>query len=309
MVKAVGGGAASITASSEGVASQKLNLIVISPCCEVGDGAPPAVQQSFKDALTRNKITVQPPIPSPAARVGGGYVQMRAVGRRLGRTYVLAQSDKIGTAYVVGGAVLAAWQSHGWRRRIARVSGQRPQPGRHAALRERRGAGRQSRCAWSAAASSPSGGCSAMRQAPRARPFPTPPVFSTFGANSGVAQAFAGGAIYQRHGRSAQSAGLLRHRPDPAALQRARRRGRRLRHAGQRRVRHRGPASAEFRRRQHHLVGGRQRGQRAPGGQDPGLIVSPAAAVRGQPGALRGGRLPERQHASASPSPASPISR
>ena len=76
VVKAVGGGAASVTAASEGKASQKLNVIVISPCCQVGDGAPPVVQQSFRDALTRNKISVQPPIPSPAARVGSGYIQM-----------------------------------------------------------------------------------------------------------------------------------------------------------------------------------------------------------------------------------------
>ena len=41
MLKAVGGGAASVTAASEGVASQKINVIVIAPCCQVGDGAPP----------------------------------------------------------------------------------------------------------------------------------------------------------------------------------------------------------------------------------------------------------------------------
>src|ERR1019366_6200349 len=76
LVKAVGGGPASLTAASEGVASPKLNVIVISPCCQLGDGAPPVVQQSFKDALTRNKISVQPPIPSPAQRVGNGYIQV-----------------------------------------------------------------------------------------------------------------------------------------------------------------------------------------------------------------------------------------
>ena len=113
MVKAVGGGAASLTAASEGEASQKLNVIVISPCCQVGDGAPPVVQQSFKDALTRNKISVQPPIPSPAERVGNGYIQMVQSADASAATYILAQSDKVGTAYVVGGAVLTAWQSMG----------------------------------------------------------------------------------------------------------------------------------------------------------------------------------------------------
>jgi hypothetical protein len=112
VLKAVGGGAASLTAASEGKTSQKLNVIVISPCCQVGDGAPPVVQQSFRDALTRNKIPVQPPIPSPAARVGGGYIQM-VQSADSAETYILAQSDKIGTAFVVGGVVLAAWQSLG----------------------------------------------------------------------------------------------------------------------------------------------------------------------------------------------------
>src|SRR5262249_11039656 len=75
-VKAAGGGAASLTAASEGVASSKLNFIVISPCCQVGDGATPAVQQSFNDALARNRISEVTPVASPATRVGNGYVQM-----------------------------------------------------------------------------------------------------------------------------------------------------------------------------------------------------------------------------------------
>ena len=113
VAKAVGGGAASLTASSEGKTSQKVNVIVISPCCQVGDGAPPLVQQSFKDALTRNKISVQLPIPSPAARVGSGYHTNGAVRRCRAATYIVAESDKVGTAFVVGGAVLTAWQSLG----------------------------------------------------------------------------------------------------------------------------------------------------------------------------------------------------
>src|ERR1019366_9558207 len=92
VVKAVGGGAPSLTAASEGVASPKLNVIVISPCCQVGEGAPPVVQQSFKDALTRNKISVQPPIPSPAERVGNGYIQMVQSADGAAATYILAES-------------------------------------------------------------------------------------------------------------------------------------------------------------------------------------------------------------------------
>ncbi|HXK05741.1 MAG TPA: hypothetical protein VMS37_25290, partial [Verrucomicrobiae bacterium] len=75
-VKAAGAGAASLLAASEGVTSPKLNFIVIAPCCQVGDGSTPAVQQSFQDALTRNKISAAIPVPSPAQRVGNGYVQM-----------------------------------------------------------------------------------------------------------------------------------------------------------------------------------------------------------------------------------------
>src|SRR2546430_12399384 len=51
------------------------SFTVIAPCCQVGDGAPTAVQRSFQDALTRNQIAVQLPVAAPAVRVGSGYVQ------------------------------------------------------------------------------------------------------------------------------------------------------------------------------------------------------------------------------------------
>ena len=84
VVKAVGGGAASVTAASEGKASQKLNVIVISPCCQVGDGAPPVVQQSFRDALTRNKISRAATDSQPGGARGQRVYTNGAV-RRLGR--------------------------------------------------------------------------------------------------------------------------------------------------------------------------------------------------------------------------------
>lgn len=194
VLKAVGGGAASVTASSEGVTSQKLNLIVIAPCCAVGDGAPPIVQQSFKDALTRNKITVQSPIPSPAVRVGSGYTQMvQAADGSV--TYVLAQSDKVGTAYVVGGAVLTAWQSMGG------ASGSLGYP-----VSDVSAGGTQRFDSGAALAGNPvrtvSGGVLAKwallgyEAGVAGAPVSDSLLFSTFGANSGAAQSFSGGAIY-----------------------------------------------------------------------------------------------------------------
>ena len=194
VVKAVGGGAASVTAASEGKASQKLNVIVISPCCQVGDGAPPVVQQSFRDALTRNKISVQPPIPSPAARVGSGYIQM-VQSADSADTYMLAQSDKIGTAFVVGGAVLAAWQSLGG------AGGSLGYP-----VTDLSAGGTQRFEGGAALAGNPvrlvSGGILTKwgllgyETGTAGVPLSDPSAFSTFGANSGMAQGFAGGAIY-----------------------------------------------------------------------------------------------------------------
>ena len=206
VAKAVGGGAASLTAASEGVASQKLNVIVISPCCQVGDGAPLAVQQSFQDALTRNKISVQIPIPSPAERVGNGYIQMVQSADASAASYILAQSDKVGTAYLVGGAVLAAWQSLGG------AGGTLGYP-----VTDLSAGGTQRFESGAALAGSPvrlvSGGILSKwgllgyEAGAAGVPVSDPTIFATFGANSGVAQAFAGGAIYDGTGgpRSGQA--------------------------------------------------------------------------------------------------------
>ena len=111
VVTAVGAGAASVQASSQGVASAKANFIVVAPCCQVGDGAPTAVQQAFQDALTRDKIAVATPVQAPASRVGNGYVQM--VQSIAGSVVMLAQSDTLGTAYVVAGPLLTSYQAMG----------------------------------------------------------------------------------------------------------------------------------------------------------------------------------------------------
>jgi len=195
VAKAVGGGAASVTAASEGVASPRLNVIVIAPCCQVGDGAPPAVQQSFQDALTRNKISVQVPVPSPAQRVAGGYIQMVQSAGASAAMYILAQSDKVGAAYVVGGDVLAIWQSMGG------AGGTLGYP-----ITDLSAGGTQRFENGAALAGNPvrlvSGGVLTKwgllgyEAGAAGVPVADASVFSTFGANSGVAQAFSGGAIY-----------------------------------------------------------------------------------------------------------------
>jgi uncharacterized protein (TIGR03437 family) len=112
VITAIGSGAASVQAASQGVSSGKIVFIVISPCCQIGDGAPLSVQQAFRDALTRNKLSVQQPLPAPAGRVGSGYVQM-APAADSSAVYMLAQSDRLGTAYVVSGALLTRYQALG----------------------------------------------------------------------------------------------------------------------------------------------------------------------------------------------------
>jgi uncharacterized protein (TIGR03437 family) len=206
VLKAVGGGAASITASSEGVTSQKINVIVIAPCCQVGDGAPPAVQQSFQDALTRNKILVQPPIPSPATRVGGGYVQVVQSADTPPVTWLVAQSDKVGTAYVVGGAVLAAWQVLGG------AGGTLGYP-----VSDLSAGGTQRFENSAALAGNPvrvvSGGIRTKwgllgyESGAAGAPVADAVSFSTFGANAGLSQGFSGGTIYAATGgpRSGQA--------------------------------------------------------------------------------------------------------
>ena len=195
VAKAVGGGAASLAASSEGKTSQKVNVIVISPCCQIGDGAPPLVQQSFKDALTRNQIAVQAPIPSPATRAGSGYLQIVQSADAGGATFLVAESDKVGSAFVVGGAVLAAWQSLGG------AVGPLGYP-----VSDLSAGGTQRFENGAALAGNPvrlvSGGILTKwgllgyETGAAGAPVSDAAVFSTFGANSGSAQAFTGGAIY-----------------------------------------------------------------------------------------------------------------
>jgi len=113
VLTAVGTGTANVVASSEGVNSPTLNVVVTMTCCQVGDGAPVAVQQAFQAALARNKIAVQLPVAGSAVRAGSGYVQMVQSSGANSTAYMLAEADQAGAAYVVGGAVLARYQGLG----------------------------------------------------------------------------------------------------------------------------------------------------------------------------------------------------
>ena len=199
VVKAIGGGSATVTAASEGVVSPKVIFNVVAPCCQIGDGAPATVQQAFQTALTRNKINVQLPAPSPAQRVGNGYVQTVQSAGPTPATYLLAQSDKLGTAFVLSGAVLAAYQAFGG------PAGALGYP-----TTDQSAGGTQQFENNSALGGSPvrlvtgailaKWGVMNYDAGPAGAPASDPFSFATFGANSGTSQAFAGGVIYAATG-------------------------------------------------------------------------------------------------------------
>ena len=110
--KAIGGGSATLTASSEGKLSLPLTVIVSAPCCGLGEGAPtPAVQQAFQDAVTRNKLSLQLPTARPVQRSGKGYVQEFQDSK--GVPAIIAIADGSATAFVVAGAILKKYQDLG----------------------------------------------------------------------------------------------------------------------------------------------------------------------------------------------------
>jgi uncharacterized protein (TIGR03437 family) len=112
---AVGGGTATVLASSGGITSARVTVVVTVPCCQIGGGAPLAVGNAFQAALSRDRIAAQVPVADPAARVGNGYVQTVEATGPSGAAipYLLADADQASAAYVVTGALLAAYQSMG----------------------------------------------------------------------------------------------------------------------------------------------------------------------------------------------------
>jgi uncharacterized protein (TIGR03437 family) len=112
-LKAVGGGSANITATSEGKLSVPLPVLVTSTCCDIGEGSPtPAIQQEFRDAVSRNHLSLTLPISTPALRIGTGFVQ-DAQDAANGTDYSIAVPDGAGTGYVVGGSLLSKYRGLG----------------------------------------------------------------------------------------------------------------------------------------------------------------------------------------------------
>lgn len=111
-LKAVGGGVARVQAISEGKSSPVITVTVTAPCCQVGEGAPStAIQQAFEDAVTRNRLSLQLPTPSPVRRVGNGYLQ--EFTDLAGARWVIAKPDSSPAAYVLTGAILRRWEELG----------------------------------------------------------------------------------------------------------------------------------------------------------------------------------------------------
>ena len=110
-LKAVGGGTANITVTAEGLTSSVISIFVTAPCCAVGEGAPtPALQQSFQDAIIRNKLNPKLPAASPVTRAGAGYIQQLQASDT-GETFWLAAAQSTGNAYLLKGAILTEYQN------------------------------------------------------------------------------------------------------------------------------------------------------------------------------------------------------
>jgi uncharacterized protein (TIGR03437 family) len=113
-VKAIGGGTAVVSATSEGKLSLPITFFVTSPCCAVGEGAPNAtIAQAFTDAVTRRRLNLKLPGQSPVTRVGGGYQQTFFDATAGTTRYVIALPDSSPLAYVLTGAILVRYESAG----------------------------------------------------------------------------------------------------------------------------------------------------------------------------------------------------
>lgn len=112
-IKAVGGGVAFITATSGGKTSAALSVTVTAPCCQIGEGAPAALESAFQSAVLRDKLSIALPDSSAALRVGKGYAQQLQSTDATPVIYLIAVPDGSGTGYVVTGAILAAYRNLG----------------------------------------------------------------------------------------------------------------------------------------------------------------------------------------------------
>jgi uncharacterized protein (TIGR03437 family) len=108
-VKAIGGGTATVSATGEGKTSTPVTFVVVSQCCALGEGSPtPSIQQAFQDAGTRNHLNLTLPTAQPVSRLGSGYIQY-VQDASTGVSILLALSDRSSSAYVLRGAILAAY--------------------------------------------------------------------------------------------------------------------------------------------------------------------------------------------------------
>ena len=111
-LKAVGGGVATVTATSEGRISAPIQVFVQTTCCQVGEGAPSAsATQAFQDAVTRNRLALTLPSPNPVRRIGNGNTQ--ELTTTAGTRIVLALPDRLPQAYVLSGALLSRYEDFG----------------------------------------------------------------------------------------------------------------------------------------------------------------------------------------------------
>ena len=112
VVRAAGRGTATIRATSEAKTSIALTVIVSSPCCAVGEGAPTqAIARAFQDALTRNQLNVKQPVAAPVVRTGSGYLQVFETAD--GQSFTVAVADRVLTGFVLSGRILAAYLARG----------------------------------------------------------------------------------------------------------------------------------------------------------------------------------------------------
>lgn len=112
-LRAVAGGSALITATSEGKTSNRISVFVSSQCCALGEGAPSqAISQTFIDAVQRNRFTIRTPIAAPVRRSSSGYFQ-ELIALPSGNSVLIAKSDSSPVAYAVSSALLSSFDALG----------------------------------------------------------------------------------------------------------------------------------------------------------------------------------------------------
>ncbi len=200
-IKAVGGGAANIYVTGEGLTSQPLSVRVTAVCCGVGEGAPTAASQlAFQAAVSRNALAVKLPAASPAVRTGAGYAQTLTAADGSGRIYVIAQPDNSTTAWLLTGDLYTAYLANGAFTGTLGYPASDPLPGgvqkftSGAALAPTTVSGSSATVVSSAIAPKwfALGGINGPPGAPSGPAVP----FTSFGGRTGSTQIFARGTIY-----------------------------------------------------------------------------------------------------------------